>query len=578
MFTTSTFDWLLLLSLVQQMSVFLVIAYLFSKTPLFAPVANISLHLPHKILIYLVFSGFCILGTYFGQPIDDAIANTRAIGAVLGGLFGGPVVGTLVGLTGGLHRYSLGGFTDLACAISTTSEGLMAGLVHYTYQNVRRSPERLYSPTLAFMVALTAEVMQMLIILAVAKPYEQARELVQLIAPPMLLSNAVGAALFMTMIRDRKSIYDEFSTTYSAKALQLASRMVGLFQQGFNREQAQQMAEIIHQETGVSAVAITDREQVLAFVGLGHEHHLAGETIASRITLDAIAHNRVMFADGIETHYRCSTDPNCPLGSTLVVPLRSAEEVIGTVKLYESKRRFFLNINRTLGEGIAHIMEELILSGRYQQQKQLLTEAELKLVRAQINPHFLFNALNTITAVVRRDPAKARDLIGDLARFLRINLKRNQDISTLAQELEHTTAYLHIEQTRFAEQLVVNMTIDNAWLNYKLPSFTLQPLVENAIKHGTAQRLEPGQLSIYIRPDTPHPYLVVEDNAGLYPNPKEQQPMNFPTSKEGLGMHIVDTRLKNMFGDQHGLKVESLESTYTRLLIPLTEAACPPPP
>ncbi|MGL5154662.1 MAG: LytS/YhcK type 5TM receptor domain-containing protein, partial [Aeromonas veronii] len=98
----------LVLSLLQQMSVSLVIAYLFSKSPLLRPLANYSVRLPHKILIYIIFSSFCILGTYVGLDIDDAIANTRAVGAVLGGLLGGPLVGFLVGLTGGLHRYTLG--------------------------------------------------------------------------------------------------------------------------------------------------------------------------------------------------------------------------------------------------------------------------------------------------------------------------------------------------------------------------------------------------------------------------------------------------------------------------------------
>ena len=79
----------LVLSLLQQMSVSLVIAYLFSKSPLLRPLANYSVRLPHKVLIYVIFSCFCILGTYVGLDIDDAIANTRAVGAVLGGLLGG---------------------------------------------------------------------------------------------------------------------------------------------------------------------------------------------------------------------------------------------------------------------------------------------------------------------------------------------------------------------------------------------------------------------------------------------------------------------------------------------------------
>ncbi|EKT92537.1 sensory kinase in two-component system with YehT, partial [Escherichia coli O111:H8 str. CFSAN001632] len=104
----------LVLLLLQQMCVFLVIAWLMSKTPLFIPLMQVTVRLPHKFLCYIVFSIFCIMGTWFGLHIDDSIANTRAIGAVMGGLLGGPVVGGLVGLTGGLHRYSMGGMTALS--------------------------------------------------------------------------------------------------------------------------------------------------------------------------------------------------------------------------------------------------------------------------------------------------------------------------------------------------------------------------------------------------------------------------------------------------------------------------------
>ena len=90
----------LVLLLLQQMCVFLVIAWLMSKTRLFIPLMQVTVRLPHKLLCYVTFSIFCIMGTYFGLHIEDSIANTRAIGAVMGGLLGGPVVGGLVGLTG----------------------------------------------------------------------------------------------------------------------------------------------------------------------------------------------------------------------------------------------------------------------------------------------------------------------------------------------------------------------------------------------------------------------------------------------------------------------------------------------
>lgn len=138
----------LVLLLLQQMCVFLVIAWLMSKTRLFIPLMQVTVRLPHKLLCYVTFSIFCIMGTYFGLHIEDSIANTRAIGAVMGGLLGGPVVGGLVGLTGGLHRYSLGGMTALSCMVSTIVEGLLGGLVHSIL--IRRGrPDKVFSPLTA---------------------------------------------------------------------------------------------------------------------------------------------------------------------------------------------------------------------------------------------------------------------------------------------------------------------------------------------------------------------------------------------------------------------------------------------
>lgn len=244
----------LIFSLLQQLSVYLVIAYLLSKTPLFMPLTMLSGRFSQRLACYVVFSLFCILGTYFGLAIENAIANTRAIGVVMGGLLGGPFVGFAVGLTGGLHRYSMGGFTDVACAISTTAEGLLGGLVHLYYMR-RGLVERIFNPFLAFVVLLVAEVMQMSIILLVAQPYEQAFDLVKTIALPMIIANSLGAALFMSIIQDRKTIYEKYSASFSSKALTIAERTVGVLSSGFNQQNTQKIAQIIYEETGVGAVS-----------------------------------------------------------------------------------------------------------------------------------------------------------------------------------------------------------------------------------------------------------------------------------------------------------------------------------
>lgn len=546
----------LVISLLQQMCVYLVLAYMLSKTPIILPLLSISSRLSHRLICYVLFSGFCILGTYFGLHINDAIANTRAIGAVMGGLFGGPVVGFAVGFTGGIHRYSLGGFTDLACAISTTAEGVIGGLLH-VYLIKRNKGALLFNPSVVFSVTFVAEVVQMILLLAVAKPFDQAYELVSAIAAPMIIANSFGAALFMSILQDRKAIFEKFSATFSRRALTIADRSVGILSNGFNTENAEKIARIIYEETKVGAVAITDQEKILAFVGIGDDHHKPNTPISSQSTLDSMEKNDIIYLDGAERPYQCSIAKDCKLGSALIIPLRAGKEVIGTIKLYEPKRKLFSTANMSMAEGIAQLLSSQILYGDYQQQQALLAQAEIKLLHAQVNPHFLFNALNTISAITRRDPDKARELIQNLSHFFRSNLKQNINTVTLKEELAHVNSYLSIEKARFTDRLEVEIDIQPEFLDIKLPSFTLQPLVENAIKHGISNMLEGGKVHIYSEAHPQGHLITVEDNAGSFEPPKENH--------SGLGLEIVDKRLTNQFGRDASLKITCEPHQFTKM-------------
>ena len=554
------YEFNLVLLLLQQMCVFLVIAWLMSKTRLFIPLMQVTVRLPHKFLCYVVFSIFCIMGTWFGLHIQDSIANTRAIGAVMGGLLGGPLVGGLVGLTGGLHRYSLGGMTALSCMVSTIVEGLLGGIVH-SWLIRRGRTDKIFNPFTAGAITLVAEIVQMGIILLIARPFSDALHLVQNIAAPMVVTNTVGAAMFMRILLDKRAMFEKYTTAFSARALKVASATEGILRQGFNVENSMKVAQVIRQELEIGAVAITDREQLLAFTGIGMDHHLPGSPISSSWTLRAIASGEVVYADGNEVPYRCTLHPNCKLGSTLVIPLRGENrEVVGTIKLYEPKNRLFSSINRTLGEGIAQLLSAQILAGQYERQKQLLTQSEIKLLHAQVNPHFLFNALNTLMAVIRRDSDQACQLVQYLSTFFRKNLKRPTDVVSLADEIDHVNAYLKIEQARFQSHLRVSLSLPDELRHIRLPAFTLQPIVENAIKHGTSQLLGTGEIALRASRDEQHLVLDIEDNAGLYqPN----------ADSNGLGMSLVDKRLRARFGDGCGISVACEQDRFTRITLRL---------
>lgn len=551
------------ISLLQQLSVFLVIAYLFSKSPAFKPLTEESLQQKNKLLLYAIFTGFSVLGIYAKLPVEGAIANTGAIGAVLAGLIGGPLLGSAVGATAALHLFLLKGYSSIVYIISTGIAGLLGGLAHiYLWRH--NKPEQRFSPSAAFLATFCAETLQLLIILAFKAPFSEAWALVKEIALPMIIANPIGAAIFMSMMRDQKKMVDKVGALFSGKAFNIADRSLGILSKGFNATTAKQLAEIIYDETGVGAVSISDGKKILAFIGEGADHHLTGLEIVSPQTQQAIRENRVIFADGVNEFFQCALSDNCPLGSALIVPLRVENEVVGTIKLYEPKHKRFLNLNKTLGEGIAKLLGEQLLRDRYRTQKNLLVKSELKLIQAQVNPHFLFNALNTIIAIIRNDPDQARSLLRHLSKFFRKNLKRSGDLSSLQEELEHVNSYLVIERARFGERLQIVEEIDPELLQLKIPTFTLQPIVENAVKHGISNLLENGIITISAHHAQDRATIMVEDNAGCFRDKLDAG---------GLGMTIVDKRIKNLFGNRYGLQTECIPDQVTRvaLVLPFKE-------
>lgn len=555
-----------IIPLLQHVLVFLGLAYLFTKTSVFTDLVNNALSLPDKIIIYLVFSGFCIVGTLLSEQSfesESAIANTRAIGAVLGGLLGGPVVGFFVGLTGGVHRvwYMSSAmdpvdYIDISCAVATTFEGLLAGFVHY-YLSRRGRMEHLFSIKVVFFITLMAVLGHMLIILLFGVFFDEALKswiLIKEIAPPMLIANSAGAALIMYMINEQKRACNTLRSR--ATAWQIAEKTASIIFTRFNPESSKKITEIIQQETQVGAVAITDKKRLLAFTGVGEDHHIPGSLIQSEDTLEAINENKVIF----KRNYQCRREASCNLGSVLIIPLKDDvyNQVIGTIRLYEPKEKLFHNINRKLGENIAQLLSARILAGRYERQRELRIEDQYRLLTAQVNPHFLYNALATISHITKKQPERARELLHHLSDFFRKNLETSDDVTTLRSELAHIKSYLEIEKARFEERLQVYIDIPDKYLEQIVPVFTLQPIVENAIKHGTSELLGLGVIKVCCTTNTDELMLTVEDNAGLYVK-------NRPG---GIGLKI-DERIKIRHGQAYGVTILCEPDQWTQVNIRL---------
>ena len=164
-------------------------------------------------------------------------------------------------------------------------------------------------------------------------------------------------------------------------------------------------------------------------------------------------------------------------------------------------------------EALQFEQEKADRQNREERLRRQITEAELRALRAQINPHFLFNSLNTIADLIVTDPARAEQMTVQLAKVFR-HLLSNSDrqMITVSEELEFLRAYLEIEAMRFDDRLSVSFDIDAATTNETVPSLILQPVVENALKHGLARKVGPGALRISVRREDGFLRLTVEDD------------------------------------------------------------------
>ena len=556
----------LFLSLTQTIALFVLLAFGAGRTGILARFFARPLPWKDRAALAVLTGLLGIVGTYWGVPVQGAIANTRVFGPMIAGLVGGPLTGLGAGLIAGLHRYSLGGFTALACGISTASEGLLAGLVHRFLS--RRGRQVTWQA--AVLATVMAEALQMAIILAVARPWAEALRLVEEIALPMILMNAVGVGLVVGIIRDTRQQQDRIGAQQAQTALEIASRTLPHLREGLSERSARATCEIILERSDLGAVSITDREQILAFVGIGADHHVTGGRPLIQATWDVLADGQERVAES-HSEVGCPV-PGCPLTAGVTVPLRDGEQVVGTLHLYQKGKSQVQQVTLELGRGLGQLLSHQIELSRAHAMQQLVTQAELRALHAQINPHFLFNALSTIAAMCRRDPDQARDLLLMLSQYLRSSIRTWNDLVTLGEELAIVEAYLAIEKARFGERLRVELQIESDLMDLKVPILSVQPLVENSVRHGIMPRLRGGTITVTGRREGDWLLLTVsDDGVGMDLGARQSEQGN------GVGMANVRNRLRHLYGAGDLMEVASSPETGTTVRLRLPLQAKPSP-
>ena len=353
-------------------------------------------------------------------------------------------------------------------------------------------------------------------------------------------------------------------------ALHAASATLPHLRRGLNNRSAERAVPHLRALTGAAAIALADRRAVLAIEGEGREQVRPGDLL-SRL-LERARDNRLHIVPRL-----VSSDPTCPLRSAVLAPLVAQDKRIGTlIAFYRSVGRPSHHELRVVQEAASLVSAQVELS-LVAEQEERLAQAELRALRAQISPHFIYNALAAVAGDIHARPEEARDLLTDFAEFTRYLFRDGRSYVTLGEEIEHVERYLRLEQARFRNSLRVTIEVPESTRGTVVPAMSVQPLVENAVRHGVERGAGTGRVTISAHVVGGDVELrVSDDGVGIEP---ERLGEVLAGAGGGIGVSNVDARLRATFGERYALRIESDlgEGTTALMTVPNLRGEIPDP-
>ncbi|WP_224025563.1 histidine kinase [Arthrobacter sp. NicSoilC5] len=341
--------------------------------------------------------------------------------------------------------------------------------------------------------------------------------------------------------------------------LHAASQAGQHLRRGLNPAGAAKASRQLRALLACDALAITDTNGVLAWDGGAEDirprlMELAADVLASGRTAVLSAG-----ADGTGGHL-----------AGVIAPVRSGTRVVGAVAAFAPSAG--AGLVRATGEVADWVAVQVELA-ELDASRTLLMEAEVRALRAQISPHFIYNSLNAIASFINTDPERARELVVEFADFTRYSFRRHGDFTTLAEELRCIDRYLLLERARFGERVQVSLRIAPEVLGTVIPFLSLQPLVENAVRHGLEAKAGPGHISITAEDAGAFAEVTIEDD-GVGMDPEHlRSVLAGHTDGDHVGLRNVDARLRQVYGNDHGLVVETApgEGTLITMRVPKSQ-------
>ena len=373
-----------------------------------------------------------------------------------------------------------------------------------------------------------------------------------------VLATLLVVGVLALLIRRRKS--DGSVDDAVLDAVQRLSKAAPAMRSGLTEEAADQATKHLVEMLKCVAIGITDSSgHLLSWDGGANEHHV---DLTGAVDL-AIRNGQRAHID--HTNLSCDHRGRCPMRTAVIVPLISDGQVEGTLIVVggvNSKR-----LIRAADEVAKFVCIQLELA-KLDESKQQLAKAEVRMLRAQISPHFLYNALNSISSLIRTDPERARDLLQEFADFTRYSFRTSGQFTTLAEELRNIDRYLTIQAQRYADRLNVRIKIAPEVLSVVVPFLVLQPLVENAVQHGLSPKPGGGTVTVVAQDNGNEALISVEDDGvGMDADRLFADLRDAHKTGSHVGIGNINQRMRQVFGDEYALMAETAPGAGMKVIL-----------
>jgi two-component system, LytTR family, sensor kinase len=339
------------------------------------------------------------------------------------------------------------------------------------------------------------------------------------------------------------------------EVLAFANRIAPPLRGGLSKEAFAPVVGALRLMLSAQAVAVTDTQSVLAWD--------AENSVRPDLVDSVLSDARPVLMGKLVDVQRIRAGENAAL-EVIVQPLELEGHIAGTLVVYVSVADLALV---QASEEVAHWISMQVKLGELDRSHAAAAGAQLRALRAQISPHFLFNALNTIASFVRTDPDRARDLLVEFADFARYSFSTTDQFTTLADELRAIDTFVALERARFGDRLTVRIRVAPEVLGVKVPFLVLQPLVENALQHGLYRKGGRGTLTIDAKDLGSEALIEIEDDGvGMSPEVLAET-LSGKKETGGIGIRNVDQRLRTVFGPRFGLVVETNVGAGTKMIL-----------